>query len=244
MISKLPLSLSPASVVALAVGLCWLCAQFTNTLGVAKGRNPVRTMLFLYICSVLATYGLATYGYLPPDELNLADHSLVLALASVGIALGVCDGVRGHERLDLVLKTIAAMGAVVAVIGILQFLVDLDLTQYLDLPGLRYTAEYGSIIERAAMRRVGATTGHPIEFGVVCAMLLPLAVHLATKAASTEPAVSALVAVCRTDRGGSDVFDIAVRDPWRGGCRGSALPWLARPAPAASRAGSCWRFSC
>ena len=32
------------------------------------------------------------------------------------------------------------------------------------------------------MRRVAGTTGHPIEFGVVCAMLLPLAVHLATKA--------------------------------------------------------------
>jgi O-antigen ligase len=181
-ISKLPLSISPASVVALAVGLCWLFAHFTNTLGMAKGRNAVRTMLFLYICAVLATYGLATYGYLPPDELNLADHSLVLALASVGMALGVCDGVRGHERLNLVLKTIAATGAVVAVIGILQFLVDLDLTQYLKLPGLRYTAEYGYTTERATMRRVGATTGHPIEFGVVCAMLLPLAIHMATKA--------------------------------------------------------------
>ena len=67
-ISKLPLSLSPASVVALAVGLCWLCAQFTNTLGVAKGRTPVRAMLFLFVCSVLATYGLATYGYLPPRK--------------------------------------------------------------------------------------------------------------------------------------------------------------------------------
>jgi O-Antigen ligase len=184
-ISKLPLSLSPAAVFALTIGLCWLCAQFTNTLGVAKGRNVVRTMLFVYVCSVLATFGSAAYGYLPPDELRRVDASLLLTLTSVGVALGVCDGVRGHDRLDFVLKTIAATGAVVAVIGILQFLFDLDLTQYLEkLPGLRYTAEYGFVTERAAMRRVGATTGHPIEFGVVCAMLLPLAVHLATKAAS------------------------------------------------------------
>jgi O-antigen ligase len=181
-ISKLPLSLSPANVVALVIGLCWLCAQFTNTLGVAKGRNPVRTMLFLYACSLLATYGFATYAYLPPDELNLADHGMVLALASVGLALGVCDGVRGHDRLDLVLKTITVAGAVVAVVGILQFLLDLDLTKYLRLPGLRYTAEDGFLFERSSLRRVAATTGHPIEFGVVCAMLLPLAVHLATKA--------------------------------------------------------------
>jgi O-antigen ligase len=181
-ISGVPLSLSPASVTALMIGLCWLCTQLTNTLGVAKGRNAVRTMLFFYICSVLATYGVATYGYLPPDELNLADHSLVLAFASVGLALAVCDGVRGQDRLYLVLKTIAILGALVAVVGILQFLFDIDLTQY-KLPGLRATADYGSVTERAAMRRVAATTGTPIEFGVVCAMLLPLGLHLATKAA-------------------------------------------------------------
>jgi O-antigen ligase len=181
-ISRLPLSLSPASVIALALGLCWLSAQFTHTLGVAKGKNPVRTMLFAYICSVLATYGLATYGYLPTDELNFADHALVLALASVGMALGVCDGVRGKDRLDVVLKVLAAAGAIVAIIGILQFLFAIDLTHYMKFPGLRYTTEDGFIGERSSMRRVAGTTGHPIEFGVVCSMLLPLAVHLATRA--------------------------------------------------------------
>jgi O-antigen ligase len=187
-ISKLPLSLAPTDVMALFIGLCWLCAQLTNTLGVAKGRNAIRTMVFLYVCSVLATYGVAAYGYLPPDELNLADHAIVLALASASLTLGVCDGVRGHQRLDLVLKTIAVMGAIIAVIGILQFL-GLDLTQYMRLPGLRYYAEYRSVVERAGARRVAATTGTPIEFGVMCAMLLPLTVHLAAKAATRrEPA--------------------------------------------------------
>jgi O-antigen ligase len=190
-ISKLPLSLSPASILALGIGLCWLCAQFTNTLGVAKGRNPVRTMLLLYVCSVLATYGLATYGYLPPDELNFADHAMVLAVASVGMAAGVCDGVRGQDRLDLVLKTVAAIGAVVAVVGILQFLFNVDLTEYMmKLPGLRPTSQDGFVFERSELRRVAATTSHPIEFGVVCAMLLPLAVHLATKARGrTQPSL-------------------------------------------------------
>lgn len=180
-ISRLPLSLSPASVVALLIGLCWLCAHFTNTLGIAKGRNPIRTMLFLYICSVLATYGLATYGYLPADELGLADHSLVLAFVSVGMALGVCDGVRGRDRLDFVLKTVVTAGAAVAVVGILQFLFDLDLTQYVKVPGLRSTEDVGFVLDRSARRRVAATTGHPIEFGVMCAMLLPLAIHIAIK---------------------------------------------------------------
>ena len=46
------------------IGLTWLCAQFTTTLGVAKGRSGVRTALFIYIVTVMATYGYATYGYL------------------------------------------------------------------------------------------------------------------------------------------------------------------------------------
>lgn len=190
-ISNLPLSLSPASILALGIGLCWLFAQFTNTLSVAKGRNPVRTVLFVYLCSVLASYGFATYGYLPADELNLADRALVLALASVGMALGVCDGARGRDRLDLVLKTVAATGAVVAIVGILQYLFNVDLTQYMmKLPGFRSTSQDGFVFERLAMRRVAGTTNHPIEFGVVCAMLLPLAVHLASKARRrTQPSL-------------------------------------------------------
>jgi O-antigen ligase len=113
----------------------------------------------------------------------------VLALASVGMALGVCDGVRGYDRLDLVLKTLTAIGAVVAIIGILQFLFGLDLTQYMRLPGLRNTADDGFVFERSTLRRVAGTTAHPIEFGVTCAMMLPLAVHLATKASErSQPA--------------------------------------------------------
>src|SRR5437870_2797086 len=56
----LPLALTPANLVAMVAGLTWLCAQFTTTLGVAKGRNPVRTGMFVYIGAVLATYGYAT----------------------------------------------------------------------------------------------------------------------------------------------------------------------------------------
>ncbi|MBX6382555.1 MAG: O-antigen ligase family protein [Microbispora sp.] len=186
----LPLSLTPANILSLLAGLCWLCAQFTTTLGVAKGRTPVRTALFVYVVAMTATYGVASYGYLPADELKLSDHALVLVLANVGIALAVCDGVRGADRLDFLLKTLVLCGAVIGVIGVLQFVADIDLTRYLELPGLRFATEGGPVDMRDAMRRVAATTGHPIEFGVLCAMLLPIAVHYGFRAVSRgEPAL-------------------------------------------------------
>src|SRR5690606_18853024 len=110
------------------------------------------------------------------------DHALVLIVAMVGLALLVCDGVRGRDRLDFLLKTVVAAGAVVAVIGACQFLFDLDLTRLLRLPILEFTSEDAAVLEREDLRRVAATTGHPIEFGVVCAMLLPIAAHYGFRA--------------------------------------------------------------
>lgn len=186
----LPLSLTPANFAALVATLCWLCAHFTVTLGMAKGRTPVRSALFVFLTAMMATFGYATYGYLPADELNLADHALILLVAGAGLALMVCDGVRGVDRLDFVLKVVVLAGAAIAVIGACQFLFELDLTRYLALPGLRYTSEDGFISARSDFRRVAATTGHAIEFGVVCAMLLPLAAHYGFKARERgEPAL-------------------------------------------------------
>ncbi|MFL6143619.1 MAG: O-antigen ligase family protein [Labedaea sp.] len=177
----LPLSLTPANLVALLVALVWLCAQFTTTLGVAKGRSPVRTVLLCYVAGALATYGYATYGYLPVDELNMADHAALLMVASAGLALGVSDGVRG-DRIDFLLKGVVLCGAFSALVGVLQFTVNFDLTQYLRLPGLRYFADGEFVFSRSDLRRVGGTMGHPIEFGVVMAMLVPIAAHYGLRA--------------------------------------------------------------
>lgn len=178
----LPLSMTPAELLGLGMGLWWLVAQLTTTLGAAKGRTPVRSAVFGYATAVLVTYGAATHGHLPVDELSQADHALVLAMAYFGVTVLICDGVRTRQRLDLVLKTVVVTGAVVAVVGAFQFVLAVDLTQYLVLPGLRFGAEYDFVLERESFRRVAATLGHPIEFGVVSSMILPLAVHYGSQA--------------------------------------------------------------
>ncbi|MGI5284681.1 O-antigen ligase family protein [Nonomuraea polychroma] len=175
----LPFSLTPADAIGLLGALLWLFTHFTTTLGAAKGPTPMRTALFAYTIALVATYFYAASTYLPGDEMNLADRSMVLVVASVGIALVVCDGVRSYERLDLVLKTVAVTGALIGIVGAFQFVLHFDLTNYLTLPGLRFTQEAPAILERGGLNRVAATTGHPIEYGVVCSMVLPLALHYA-----------------------------------------------------------------
>lgn len=183
-VAGLPLSLTLAEIMTLALGLVWLCAQMINTTGVAKGGNPVRTSIFAYGLILLAVYGYTTNLYLPSDELNLADHTLVLYVGYVGLTLMMCDGISGRERLDFVLKAVVLAGTFAALVALLQFRFDFDLTEYMKPPGFRESSveEVPSVISRSDLRRVAGTLGHPIEFGALSAMLLPLAAHLAFQA--------------------------------------------------------------
>ena len=178
----IPISITPADLIGLGLGALWLCAQFLPTVGIAKGRTAARTALFTYATAALITYGYTSFQYLPADELKLTDSALVLLVAVVGVSLLVSDGVRTCERLDFLMKVIVVAAALMAVVGILQFTAGFDVTRYLKLPFLRYTLDLGFITDRSGFRRAAATAANSIEFGVVCAMVLPLALRYAFRA--------------------------------------------------------------
>ncbi|MGW6500989.1 O-antigen ligase family protein [Nonomuraea angiospora] len=191
-VAGLPLSLTPAEIMALVLGVVWVCAQMISTTGVAKGGNPVRTAIFVYGMLLLAIYGYTTYLYLPSDELNLSDHTFVLYAGYVSLLLMVCDGIDSRERLDFVLKAVVIGGTFAAIVALLQFRLDFDLTKYMQIPGLRHSSveEVPTVISRSDLRRVAGTLGHPIEFGALSAMLLPLAAHLGFQARSRGQAAN------------------------------------------------------
>jgi O-antigen ligase len=181
----LPLSLSAASLVALGLGALWLCTQLTTTLGAAKGRNPVRTMLFAYSCALLASYANTAFGFLPPDERAMGDHAMVTAFALICVGLAVCDGVRSRDRIYFLLRVIVVCGSFVAVVGILQYLASFDLTPLLRPPGMHFASFDASTGSRDGLTRAAGTTSNPLEFGVFCAMVLPLAIHVGFRASAT-----------------------------------------------------------
>ncbi|GAA4434425.1 O-antigen ligase family protein [Actinokineospora soli] len=177
-----PMAVTPGMAIGFVMGVMWFCAQLVTTLGVAKGRNAVRTALFLFALSQLATYGVATYGYLPSDELAAADRTLITLMAVFSVGLVAVDGVRGLDRIDRVLKAMVVGATFMAFVGILQFSFALDLTQYLTPPILKPNGDVSFVLERSNFRRPAGTAGHPIEFGVVCAMAVPIALHYAMRA--------------------------------------------------------------
>jgi O-antigen ligase len=178
--SRLPLSISAATIVALGLGTFWMCTQLTTTLGAAKGRSPVRTALLAHGFALLLSFWGMSVAYLPSDERALGDHAMITAFALIFVALVVCDGVVTRERLYFLIRVIVGCACFVALVGILQYLFKFDLTPHLKPPLMRFTAEDPVVLTRGGLPRVSGTTAHPIEYGVFCAMVLPLALHLTT----------------------------------------------------------------
>ena len=181
-LNYLPLSMSPASAVALGLGTLWLCTQMSTTLGAAKGRSPVRTMLFAYSCVLVASYASSAMSHLDADERGLADTTMVRVFALVFVGLAACDGIRSLDRIYFLLRVVVVCTTVVAVFGILQYLAGFDVTPFMRFPGLHFWEQTNSVGVRNGLTRAAGTTSNPLEFGVFCAMILPLAIHAALHA--------------------------------------------------------------
>jgi polysaccharide biosynthesis protein PslJ len=75
------------------------------------------------------------------------------------------------------LSRLVTFSAVIAAVGVVQYYLRFNLVDYLIVPGLSENTEMISVAERSGILRVAGTAAHPIEFGVVMAVSLPLALH-------------------------------------------------------------------
>jgi O-antigen ligase len=175
---------TPANLLGMLALVWWFDARLLGGRHVATGPQPVRVALKVFGLAVLLSYIAAAARPLSADEVTAADRGVLDLLTWLGIALVAVDGIRDRRRLDAVLKAVAAGGAFVGAIGFLQFFVGLDPASALRLPGLSLVRVITSVDARSGYRRVAGTAVHPIEFGVVMAMTLPIALHYAFHAAT------------------------------------------------------------
>jgi polysaccharide biosynthesis protein PslJ len=174
---------TPAAMVALFGLVSWGCAWMIPSLTPGRWYQPVRWAVGLFGLAVLVSYLPAVSKYLAGNGIRAADRGLVTVAVYAGTALMVADGIRSRKRLDMLMKRIVLAGAILACVGIVQFLTGFDPAQYVKVPGLSANAPLVSVMTRSGFRRVAGTAIHPIEFGVVLAMILPIALHVAFSAA-------------------------------------------------------------
>ncbi|MBD3782027.1 MAG: O-antigen ligase family protein [Micrococcales bacterium] len=170
---------TPAQILGILLLLWWLVSRLSPRGPGVEGIGPVKWLLLALALAFMLSYirGVGEPGSMA--ERNSADRAVLSLMAWSGILLSVADGLASRERLDRLLRLVAAGVVGIAVLGMVQFFFGIDIAHLFTIPGLSTNHSFGSLVQRSDFRRVSGTTIHPIEFGVVLSMALPLIIHFA-----------------------------------------------------------------
>lgn len=176
----------PGTLVAIFLFGAWALSR-THPRLVTRGFQPMRWIMFLFLAAILASYAAGLMRGMPALEDNGAVRAIIGVLGFCGVILAMADGIHRKERLEGIVRVMLLGSALMAVIGIFQAFLALDITAYIQIPGLVYHGNLNGLEMRGAGHlRVASTTGHYIEFSTVMAMMLPFAVHMG-RFAPTRP---------------------------------------------------------
>lgn len=170
---------TPAQIVGIMGALWYLWHRFQRSIAVDAGSQPVRAAMGILAAAVLASYVAAMVRPIGDAEISTADLGLVSLLGWVGVVLVANDGIVSLDRLYALLRWIATLGGALATLGIAQFITGAPLIDVIQIPGLTVNQALSSVIARDGFNRPAGTAVHPIEFGVVITMILPIALACA-----------------------------------------------------------------
>lgn len=141
------------------------------------GLNPVRVALSLFIFSVGLSYVLAMSQPINSDEVSPADVAILSLLSWAGTLL-VASGISRMDRLNTLVWRLAVAGGLLGILGIAQFVTRSAIVDVINVPGLTAVREALPYFRDGRIRPSG-TAIHPLEYGTILSLLLPLALHVA-----------------------------------------------------------------
>lgn len=150
------------------------------------GRQPVRWAVGLFVVVQLVGNVVGFDRFPSFAQASSADRWLIVTIGFAGVCLAVADGMRTRDELDRLLRMLVFFACLMSLAGVAQFFGAVDLTDYIQIPGLQANRDLIGVSARGDgdFARVMGTANHYIEFGVVLALVLPVALHYAL---FTEP---------------------------------------------------------
>lgn len=170
---------TPANVFAL-LGLLWYLATWLGgRILPAPGTRLARIAMCVLGLAVLAAYIADSMRESSRQELLGADRGLIGFLVWVSLVVLVSAGIQERGRLDVLMRRVVVMGAVVAAIGFYDFFAATNVADSIHIPGLQTSVAQVSVMDRGSFTRPRSTTAQPLEFGGMLAILLPFAIQQA-----------------------------------------------------------------
>jgi len=165
---------APATLFGLLLMSYWFWHRLHRV--VPERAAAVNAIAIAFTAIVLASYAAASVRPIAADELNLSTLSLLSLAGWMGGLLLASDGVTSPERLRVLVSRLAIMGGAFAGFGLVQFVTGTAWVDRLSIPGLVANTPVYAISQRDGFSRPFSTAIHPIEFGSVIAMMLPLTI--------------------------------------------------------------------
>lgn len=170
---------TPAQVVSLGLGTWWAAIKLAGGDSDWRRRDVVRRAMLLFVAAIMISYLVASTRPISASEIRQADTGLVLALGWLGLLLFTGSGLSSMSAVQTILRRLVLAGGLLATLGIVQFVTKRPLTNYIQIPGLTTNNTLVSVVGRGGLTRPAGTALHPIEFGAVLTMILPIAIHFA-----------------------------------------------------------------
>jgi O-antigen ligase len=170
---------TPAQILGLGCAVWWAWYHVHRTEPGSPGRRPVRIAAVVFFLAVVASYVVAMSRPIPAEETSTADLGLVALVGWTGVLMVANDGIASMDRLLTLVRRLAFAGGAVAALGIAQFATGQTFVNYIDIPGLSANQALNATLSREGFTRPAGTASHPIEYGAVLTMLLPLALTAA-----------------------------------------------------------------
>jgi O-antigen ligase len=164
----------PGTLLGLMLGLYWIWHRLRRVK--PERAAALNTAAIAFGAIALASHVVAQLRPTAADELNLSVLSLVLLASWLGGLLLASDGVTSFERLRVLVTRLVVVGTAFAGFGLVQFVTRAAWVDRLSIPGLVINTPVYPITQRDGFTRPFSTAIHPIEFGSVIAMLLPLTI--------------------------------------------------------------------
>lgn len=188
--------LTPGMLVGSLALVWWVWARLVGHAGVTRRWHPIHVVVVVLLIG--AAIGFATMFTHPVtgEQFVNAHRSPGILLMFVGITLVLADGVPTRERLEDLLEVIVLCIGALAVCGLIEQVTGDRLFTGKHLPLLTENPSQLTITPRNGFLRIAGTAKHPIEFAVVLAATLPIAVHLAAYGrAAFRPTAKVLVPI-------------------------------------------------
>jgi len=169
----------PATLFAFVLLLLYLWAWFDSRSTLDRNYQPIRILGLVFMCIMVASWISANRNNLPTLQRNAADRALIFTFGWLGSMVLAADVIQTMDELKTIIRRLVNGVSIVAAVGALQFFTGKNLADYIYLPGLHAMSPVTDEITRGSFVRPQSTASHPIEFGAVLIITLPLAIHQA-----------------------------------------------------------------